>query len=79
MSPEQARGAPADHRSDIFSLGTVLYELTTGQRPFLADNRLALLHEILHGPITPLRSLRPDLSEPIEAVEDEDLEVAGAY
>ena len=68
MSPEQARGAPADHRSDIFSLGTILYELLAGRRPFLADNRLALLHEILHGPITPLRSLRPDLSEPLEAV-----------
>jgi serine/threonine-protein kinase len=68
MSPEQARGAPADHRSDIFSLGTILYELLAGRRPFLAENRLALLHEILHGPIAPLRSLRPDLPEPIEAV-----------
>jgi eukaryotic-like serine/threonine-protein kinase len=68
MSPEQARGASVDHRSDIFSLGTILYELLAGRRPFVAENRLALLQEVLYGPITPLRSLRPDISEPIEAV-----------
>src|SRR5262249_17384013 len=46
MSPEQARGDPFDHRSDLFSLGSVLYTLCTGQLPFQADNTVAVLKRV---------------------------------
>jgi serine/threonine protein kinase len=54
MSPEQAAGKPLDHRSDIFSFGTVLYELLAGQRPFRGGSDLAVLQTILHQPPDPL-------------------------
>ena len=66
MSPEQARGKPVDHRSDIYALGTILYEMIAGRRPFSAENRLALLQEIAHGTAPPLRSIRPDVSEVLD-------------
>jgi len=47
MSPEQVEGKPVDHRSDIFSLGVILYELTTGQRPFKGETSASLVSSIL--------------------------------
>lgn len=61
MSPEQARGEPVDHRSDLFSLGCVLFYLSTGRPPFDADNTLAVLHKIVSEPATPLAAIRNDL------------------
>ncbi len=68
MSPEQARGKPVDHRTDIYSLGSVLYEMLAGRRPFVAENRLSLLQEIAHGTPAPVRSLRSEVSEVLDDV-----------
>ena len=53
MSPEQCRGRPVDRRSDIFALGTILYELTTGAAPFAAESDLEILNHIAQGSAAP--------------------------
>jgi serine/threonine-protein kinase len=69
MSPEQARGAgEVDVRTDVYSLGVVLYELLGGRRPFEGDDFLNVVHQILSVEAPPLAQLRPGLPAGLEAV-----------
>jgi serine/threonine protein kinase/tetratricopeptide (TPR) repeat protein len=61
MSPEQARGEPVNHPSDIFALGIVLYELATGRHPFKAETLVGYLHAITLQEPQPLTQWRPEL------------------
>jgi tRNA A-37 threonylcarbamoyl transferase component Bud32 len=69
MSPEQARGAgDVDPRTDVWSLGIVLYELLSGRKPFLGEQFLQVIHEILSFEAPSLSTLRPDLPPKLVAV-----------
>lgn len=74
MSPEQARGAQLDHRSDIFSLGAIFYELLTGIRAFQGANTLARLHAVLNDPIVPVRTHNSSIPEEVDAIVRKTLE-----
>jgi len=68
MSPEQATGQPLDNRSDLYSLGLVLFELLTGERCFQADSELGVLEKVRLGRISDLTSLNPNVSREISAI-----------
>jgi hypothetical protein len=68
MSPEQARGLAVDHRSDIFSLGVVLYEMVTGQVPFAGASPVDTLHAIAFEETRPVTALRPHLPPSLQRV-----------
>jgi eukaryotic-like serine/threonine-protein kinase len=61
MAPEQLEGRPCDPRTDLFALGTVLFEMATGRRPHQGQTTLALVTSILHDPPTRLRRLRGEV------------------
>lgn len=68
MAPEQAEGGAVDGRTDIYSLGIVLYELLAGRPPYQADTALSLLLMHLNEPLPPPRSINPQIPEPLERV-----------
>lgn len=68
MSPEQATGKKLDARSDVFSLGVVLYELLSAQRPFEGESTVDILHAIIHSPPRPLDTLDPPLPPGLLAI-----------
>jgi serine/threonine-protein kinase len=68
MSPEQAQGLPLDGRSDVFSLGVILFELCTGKRLFRGANEMDTLKMIVEGEYPKPRSLNPNLPERLEKI-----------
>jgi serine/threonine protein kinase len=68
MSPQQLRGGRADARSDIWSMGVVLYELVTGRRPFQGENHAALLLSILQNDPVPLRDVLGECPYQLDAI-----------
>jgi tetratricopeptide (TPR) repeat protein len=68
MSPEQARGEDVDARTDIWSLGVVLYEMITGQRPFRADRDQAVIHSIVNEEPEPMTALRTGVPVELERI-----------
>ncbi len=68
MSPEQATGQPLDNRSDLYSLGLVLFELLTGERCFQSDSELGVLEKVRLGRISDLATLNPKVSREMVAI-----------
>ena len=79
MSPEQARGLPLDARSDLFSLGTLLYEMLAGRSPFAGDSTLDVLTRVCTARQTPLWDCVPDISPGLSELVDRLLEKDSAF
>src|SRR4029434_2020926 len=68
MSPEQAASRKVDHRSDIFSFGSVLYEMLTGRPPFLGGDKISILAAILQQDPPPARQILPALPPELDRI-----------
>src|SRR5580692_7540625 len=68
MSPEQARGGMVDRRTDIFAMGIVLYKLTTGLHPFMGENDLVTMRNIISRPLLPPRVKNPTYPADVEQI-----------
>ena len=68
FSPEQAQGQPVDPRSDLYSLGVVLYEMVTGRAPFTGDSPLAIAYKHVQDQPAPPSSIIPDLPVGVDAI-----------
>jgi serine/threonine-protein kinase len=74
MSPEQVAGKKVDGRSDIFSLGVVLYEMLTGKKPFRGDDMTSLMYQIAREPHPSARSINPRIPPVVDKIIDKALE-----
>jgi len=70
MSPEQTQGKPADRRSDLFSVGVVLYELIAGRTPFKKENEASTIHAIINEHPEPLARFKVDVPEGVQRIID---------
>lgn len=68
MSPEQGTGSNLDQRSDIYSLGIILYEMVTGRVPYTAETPVAVVFKHIQDPLPSARKINPDLPESVELV-----------
>jgi len=68
MSPQQVQELPLDHRTDIYSLGVVLYELLTGQKPFQGSSNYNVVYQIIHHDPPPVDQLNPEVSPALAAI-----------
>ena len=68
MSPEQAHGDGVDHRTDLWSLGVVLYEMLTGEKPFKGDHAQGIVHAVLNTRPRPVRQHNPDVPAGLEPI-----------
>jgi serine/threonine protein kinase/formylglycine-generating enzyme required for sulfatase activity/cephalosporin-C deacetylase-like acetyl esterase len=68
MSPEQARGEEVDQRTDIWSLGIVIYEMLSGQLPFMGDREASILYSVVHEEVKPVTAWNPDIPSELQQI-----------
>jgi serine/threonine-protein kinase len=68
MAPEQIMGQPVDGRADLFSVGVLLHEILTGEKPFAADSPTAVVYQIMHVDPPGVRTIKPELPEALDEI-----------